>query len=153
MVECELAGWCVARTTAWWIESGMGVPRVMPRKIEIAGVGVIDGAMVNVGNPHYVIFTEREDFGSHGLSWKELGAKIAVDPMFKFGTNVEFVRVLSPKQIAFRIYERGCGPTMSSGTGTCAASAAAMALRGAARELDRGRAGRRAGGGVAGCRE
>src|SRR5271154_1666333 len=33
----------------WWIESGMGVPRVMPRKIEIAGVdGVIDGAMVNV---------------------------------------------------------------------------------------------------------
>jgi len=121
--------------TAWWIESGMGVPRVMPRKIEIAGVGVIDGAMVNVGNPHYVIFTEQEDFGSHGLSWKELGAKIAVDPMFKFGTNVEFVRVLSPKQIAFRIYERGCGPTMSSGTGTCAASAAAMALRGAAREL------------------
>jgi diaminopimelate epimerase len=113
----------------------MGVPRVMPRKIEIAGVGVIDGAMVNVGNPHYVIFTEQEDFRSHGLSWKELGAKIAVDPMFKFGTNVEFVRVLSPKQIAFRIYERGCGPTMSSGTGTCAASAAAMALRGAAREL------------------
>ena len=91
---------------AWWIESGMGVPRVMPRKIEIAGVGVIDGAMVNVGNPHYVIFTEQEDFGSHGLSWQELGAKISVDPLFKFGTNVEFVRVLSSKEIAFRIYER-----------------------------------------------
>ncbi len=120
---------------AWWIESGMGVPRVMLRKIEIAGVGVIDGAMVNVGNPHYVIFTEQEDFGSHGLSWQELGEKIAVDPMFKFGTNVEFVRVLSPKEIAFRIYERGCGPTMSSGTGTCAASAATMALSGAEREL------------------
>ena len=120
---------------AWWIESGMGVPRVMPRKIEIAGVGVIGGAMVNVGNPHYVIFTEQEDFGSHGLSWQDLGAKISVDPLFKFGTNVEFVRVLSSKEIAFRIYERGCGPTMSSGTGTCAASAAAMELRGAAREL------------------
>ena len=120
----------------WWIESGMGVPRVMPRKIEIAGVdGVIDGAMVNVGNPHYVIFVESDDFSSHGLSWQELGAKIAIDPMFKFGTNVEFVRVTSADEIAFRIYERGCGPTTSSGTGTCASSAAAMTLRGAARSL------------------
>jgi diaminopimelate epimerase len=38
-------------------------------------------------------------------------------------------------EIAFRIYERGCGPTTSSGTGTCASSAAAMVLRGTAREL------------------
>jgi diaminopimelate epimerase len=120
----------------WWIESGMGVPRVMPRSIEIPSVsGSIEGAMVNVGNPHYVIFTEQEDFGSHGLSWQELGAKISVDPLFRFGTNVEFVRVLAPERIEFRIYERGCGPTTSSGTGTCASSAAAMVLRGAAREL------------------
>jgi diaminopimelate epimerase len=118
-----------------WIESGMGVPRVMPRRIEIAGVDVVEGAMVNVGNPHYVIFVESEDFSAHGMSWQELGAKIAVDPLFKFGTNVEFVRVLQHDEIAFRIYERGCGPTTSSGTGTCASSAAAMVLRGAAREL------------------
>jgi len=45
------------------------------------------------------------------------------------------VRVLSPKEIAFRIYERGCGPTTSSGTGTCASSAAAMTMRGTDREL------------------
>jgi diaminopimelate epimerase len=120
----------------WLIESAMGVPRVMPRRIEIAGVdGVIDGAMVNVGNPHYVIFVDTEDFSSHGMSWQELGAKIAVDPIFKFGTNVEFVRVLSADEIAFRIFERGCGPTTSSGTGTCASSSAAMTLRGAARSL------------------
>jgi diaminopimelate epimerase len=120
----------------WRIESGMGVPRVMPRAIEIAGVeSAIEGAMVNTGNPHFVIFTEQEDFGSHGLSWQELGAKISVDPLFRFGTNVEFVRVLAPDEIAFRIYERGCGPTMSSGTGTCASAAAAMVLRDAARAL------------------
>jgi diaminopimelate epimerase len=122
--------------TPWWIESGMGVPRVMRRAITIAGVDEpIDGAMVNVGNPHYVMFVETEDFSSHGLSWQELGAKIAVDPLFRFGTNVEFVRVVSQDEIEFRIYERGCGPTTSSGTGTCASSAAAMSLRGAAREL------------------
>ena len=120
----------------WWIESAMGVPRVMSRSIVIAGVdGPIEGAMVNVGNPHYVIFVEGEDFSSHGMSWQELGAKISVDPLFKFGTNVEFVRVLGPHEIAFRIYERGCGPTTSSGTGTCASSAATMTLREVGREL------------------
>ena len=87
------------------IESGMGVPRVMPRTIVVDGVGeVIDGAMVNVGNPHFVLFVESEDFSAHGMSWQELGAKIAVDPLFKFGTNVEFVRVRSADEIAFRIY-------------------------------------------------
>jgi diaminopimelate epimerase len=121
--------------TEWWIESAMGVPRVMARQIEVAGIGIIDGVMVNVGNPHYVIFVDTDDFASHGMSWQELGAKIAVDLMFKFGTNVEFVRVRSENEIEFRIFERGCGPTTSSGTGTCASSAAAMTLRGGAREL------------------
>jgi len=117
------------------IESQMGVPRVMPRTIELSGMGNVTGAMVNVGNPHFVLFVEREDFSSHEMSWQELGAKISTSPLFPHGTNVEFVRVRSATEIAFRIYERGCGPTMSSGTGTCAASAAAMALRGTAREL------------------
>jgi diaminopimelate epimerase len=40
------------------------------------------------------------------------------------------VKVLGQGEIAFRIYERGCGPTTSSGTGTCASSTAAIALRG-----------------------
>jgi diaminopimelate epimerase len=120
----------------WWIESAMGVPRVMRRVIEVQDVkGPIEGAMVNVGNPHFVMFVESEDFTSHGMSWQELGAKIAVDPLFRFGTNVEFVRVLSDDQIEFRIYERGVGPTHSSGTGTCASSAAAIALKGVHREL------------------
>lgn len=120
----------------WWIESGMGVPRVMPRAIEIAGLGgAIQGAMVNVGNPHFVLFVESSDFSSHGLTWQELGAKISTDPLFRFGTNVEFVRIVSPGEIEFRIYERGVGPTHSSGTGTCASSAAAIALRWADREL------------------
>jgi diaminopimelate epimerase len=120
----------------WWIEGGMAIPRVMPRAIEIAGVqGPIEGAMVNVGNPHFVLFVDSSDFGSHGLSWPELGAKISTDPLFRFGTNVEFVRIINPGEIEFRIYERGVGPTHSSGTGTCASSAAAIALRGAQREL------------------
>ena len=117
------------------IESEMGVPRVMQRTIELPGVGNVAGAMVNVGNPHFVLFVETEDFSAHGCSWQELGARISTSPLFPHGTNVEFVHVLSPAEIAFRIFERGCGPTTSSGTGTCASSAAAMALRGVDREL------------------
>jgi diaminopimelate epimerase len=117
------------------IESEMGVPRVMQRTIVVDGVGDVAGAMVNVGNPHFVIFVENADFGVHGLTWQELGAKISMSPLFPHGTNVEFVQLRSADEIAFRIFERGCGPTTSSGTGTCASSAAAMVLRGAAREL------------------
>lgn len=117
------------------IESDMGVPRVMPRTIEVPGVGNVSGAMVNVGNPHFVLFVEAEDFSAHGRPWQELGAQISTSPLFPHGTNVEFVRVLSPSEIAFRIYERGCGPTTSSGTGTCASSAAAIVIRDVDREL------------------
>lgn len=124
-----------ANDPVYLIESGMGTPRVMPRTIEVPGVGNVPGAMVNVGNPHFVLFVEAEDFGAHGLSWQRLGAQISTSPLFPHGTNVEFVRVLSPTEIAFRIYERGCGPTTSSGTGTCASSAAAMTMRGTEREL------------------
>ena len=124
-----------AEGTIYWIETEMGVPQVEARTIEIAGVGAVEGAVVHVGNPHFVLFVEREDFGAHGLAWQELGAKISASPLFAQGTNVEFVQVRGAGEIAFRIFERGCGPTMSSGTGTCAASAAAMFLRGTAREL------------------
>lgn len=117
------------------IESEMGVPRVMPRTIVVDGVGEIAGAMVNVGNPHFVLFVETDDFSAYRLSWQELGELISTSPLFPHGTNVEFVRVATEAEIAFRIYERGCGPTTSSGTGTCASSAAAMVLRGAKREL------------------
>jgi diaminopimelate epimerase len=108
---------------------------VLPRTIVVDGVGEVPGAMVNVGNPHFVLFVDTDDFSAHGRSWQELGAKISGSPLFRHGTNVEFVQVHSPDEIAFRIYERGCGPTMSSGTGTCASSAAAMALRETNREL------------------
>ena len=124
-----------AKDPVYLIESEMGIPRVMPRTIELPGVGNVAGAMVNVGNPHFVLFVEADDFSTHGLSWQQLGAQISTSPLFPHGTNVEFVRVVSPTEIAFRIYERGCGPTTSSGTGTCASSAAAMTMRGTDREL------------------
>ena len=124
-----------ATPPAYLIETAMGIPHVMPRTIVLPGIGDVEGAMVNVGNPHFVLFPDNEDFSAHGLQWQQLGEKIATSALFPHGTNVEFVRVLSSDEIAFRIYERGCGPTTSSGTGTCASSAAAIVLRNTARGL------------------
>ncbi len=60
-----------AKDPVYLIESEMGIPRVMPRTIELPGVGNVAGAMVNVGNPHFVLFVEADDFSTHGLSWQE----------------------------------------------------------------------------------
>ncbi len=117
------------------IETSMGMPRVQEQTVQVDGVGAVLGTVVDVGNPHIVIFTDDEAFRAHGLAWEDLGARICTHPGFPHGTNVEFVRVLAPHEIAFRIYERGVGPTASSGTGTCASSAAAIQLRGCERAL------------------
>jgi diaminopimelate epimerase len=124
-----------AKSPHFAIESGMGVPRIIPRTIVLPVVGEVAGAMVNVGNPHFVLFVDTDDFSAYGLAWQLLGAEISTSPLFPHGTNVEFVRVESQDRIEFRIFERGCGPTTSSGTGTCASATAAIALRDAALEL------------------
>lgn len=136
---CEIL---TAEDPHYLIRTEMGIPRILPRTLEIPGVGPIPGAMVNVGNPHFVLFLDEsnanldpEDFTAHGLPWQQLGERIATSPLFPHGTNVEFVRILTPTEIAFRIYERGCGPTTSSGTGTSASASAAITLRGTARTL------------------
>jgi diaminopimelate epimerase len=54
--------------------------------------------------------------------------------MFPARTNVEFAAVESPQAVRILIWERGVGPTESSGTGSCASLIAAAAFGGAARD-------------------
>jgi diaminopimelate epimerase len=56
--------------------------------------------------------------------------------MFPERTNVEFVHVETPARIRIRIWERGAGPTTSSGTGSCASLVAAAAYGGTARTAE-----------------
>ena len=127
VMECEDA--------EFLIETDMGVPSIVERTLELQGVGPVQGAVVNVGNPHFVLFTVDADFRAYGHTWEALGAYLCTHRDFPAQTNVEFVRVVSPTEIQFRIYERGVGPTHSSGTGTCASATAAIALRDCARQL------------------
>ena len=127
VVECNDAEFLV--------ETDMGVPSIQERTVEIDAIGQIDGAVVDVGNPHFVLFTVDQDFRTYGHTWEALGAYLCTHPDFPKQTNVEFVRIVNPGDIQFRIYERGVGPTHSSGTGTCASATAAIALRNCARSL------------------
>lgn len=96
----------------------------------------VDGTPVpvvtlSVGNPQCVVLGEASDAILH-----RLGGRLATHPHFPDGTNVEFAAVDGPTRVTIRIWERGVGPTASSGTGTCAAAVAAACFGGAARDLD-----------------
>jgi diaminopimelate epimerase len=113
------------------VTTSMGVPLVETRRLQLSGGRHVEGAVVSTGNPHFVIFVDQADFSVDGVSWEAIGAEIAFHAEFPQQTNVEFVRVHSPEEIEIRIFERGVGPTFSSGTGTCATGSAAIALRNA----------------------
>ncbi|HZD48654.1 MAG TPA: diaminopimelate epimerase [Silvibacterium sp.] len=110
----------------FWISSGMGEPKLLRRQVRLADGTEVDGVEVSMGNPHFVIFTEQKTFASHGREWQELGQEICFHRDFTEQTNVEFVRVSSTNTLEIRIFERGVGPTTSSGTGTSASAAATI---------------------------
>ena len=71
---------------------------------------------VSMGNPHTIIFVE-EKSKEYALKY---GSEIENDKLFKEKTNVEFVEVLSKKEVILNVWERGCGITLACGTGACA---------------------------------
>jgi len=114
--------------------AGMGLPVVQDKEITLADGTKVAGAAVSTGNPHFVIFADAL-FEPCGRPWQDLGRKICSHVEFPGETNVEFVNIIDTNSIEIRIYERGVGPTTSSGTGTCAAAAATIARRGGGTHL------------------
>jgi diaminopimelate epimerase len=82
------------------------------------------GTSVSMGNPHFVIFVDKFQEG-----WQKQASLIHTEPHFPQGTNVEYVVVRGPNEIEIRLFERGVGETMSSGTGSCASAVAAIATQ------------------------
>lgn len=109
------------------VTTRMGVPTITPHTVILSNGVAIAGAEVSTGNPHFVIVVDNAEFVVGGKDWAAIGAEICVHPDFPNQTNVEFVRIVSPHQIEIRIFERGVGPTTSSGTGSSASATAALA--------------------------
>jgi len=84
--------------------------------------GDLPVTVTSMGNPHCSVFVP--DFET--VDWKRLGQEIEHDSHFPNRTNVEFVRLVSKDAIEVRFWERGVGHTMSSGTGSCGATVAAI---------------------------
>jgi diaminopimelate epimerase len=75
---------------------------------------------VSVGNPQCAIAYD----GLEALELPAVGPAIENHPLFPNRTNVSWYRVLAPGVIRARIFERGVGETMSSGTGASGAAVA-----------------------------
>lgn len=73
---------------------------------------------VSVGNPHLILFCDDFEF-----DWQSIGADLEVHKLFPHRINVGFVIVQDEQNIIVRDFERGVGPTESSGTGAAAAVA------------------------------
>lgn len=117
------------------VTTQMGVPKAIRQSLRLADGAQIDGIQVSTGNPHFVVVVDKADFAVAGRTWQSIGAEICTHIAFPQQTNVEFVRILTPQEIEIRIFERGVGPTTSSGTGTSASAAAAIAFHGCASPL------------------
>jgi diaminopimelate epimerase len=102
----------------------MGRARV-GEAVEVAGR---HGQEVTIGNPQFALRMGSVD-ELEALDLAVAGPPIENDPRFPERTNVSFWTELGPNAIRARIFERGVGETLSSGTGAIGA-AVAYVLRG-----------------------
>ena len=119
----------------------MGKPTFIPAEIpvELAAIGDLEIlkdfpiraggydlkiTCLAVGNPHAVVVMKDpvEDF-----PLTEVGPHVEHHELFPNRINFEIVNVINRSKIRTRIFERGAGETMSSGTGSTAAASAARA--------------------------
>jgi len=75
---------------------------------------------LSMGNPHAVIVAD--DVLNYPVTC--YGPMIETHPAFPRRINVEFIEVLSRKEIRMRVWERGAGETMACGTGASAVAVA-----------------------------
>lgn len=75
-----------------------------------------------MGVPHTIVFGKQEDYQV------EEGKFIERHSLFPEKTNVNFCEIIERDKIRVKTWERGAGPTLACGTGSCAAVVAANRL-------------------------
>lgn len=112
--------------------AAMGAPEGIRAVTIPIGAESISATILSVGNPQCIVLGPLPD----ERRFTALGPQLSTHAMFPAGTNVEFVEVERPDRIRILIWERGVGPTTSSGTGASASAVAAAAHGGASRDVD-----------------
>jgi diaminopimelate epimerase len=80
-----------------------------------------DPVGTGMGNPHCTFFVE--DAGAVAL--KDIGPRIEHHPLFPARTNVQVASLIAPDHLRMRVWERGVGVTLASGSSSCATAVAA----------------------------
>jgi diaminopimelate epimerase len=99
----------------------MGAPGFDSR-VELCG---FDFLRVSMGNPHAVTFLGSEE-EVETLDLKAVWAADREGPPLPRRTNVEFAHPRGRHEVRMRIWERGAGETLASGSGSCATAVAAI---------------------------
>lgn len=83
----------------------------------------IDGSptATGMGNPHCTFFVDDAEV----VDLATRGALIEHHPMFPQRTNVQFASLIGPGHLRMRVWERGVGVTLASGSSSCAVAVAA----------------------------
>jgi diaminopimelate epimerase len=84
--------------------------------VDLSVDGLSDPACVNVGNPHASFFVDDVD----AVDLDKIGPIVEHHDLFPERTNVQVVQVLSEDRIRVRVWERGAGITLASGSSSCA---------------------------------
>jgi diaminopimelate epimerase len=120
------------RGSQFLFRTAMGAPTGL-RQVDIAVNGeTVRAAVLGMGNPQCVVIGSLPG----EARFAALGKAIATHAMFPHGSNVEFAEVENPGRVRILIWERGVGPTTSSGTGSSAAAVAAAQFGGAERDVE-----------------
>ncbi|MDG1240097.1 MAG: diaminopimelate epimerase [Planktomarina sp.] len=77
-----------------------------------------------MGNPHCTFFVEDAD----AVNLAQLGPSFECNPLFPERTNVQFAHVIGENRLRMRVWERGVGVTLASGSSSCATAVAAARL-------------------------
>jgi diaminopimelate epimerase len=102
------------------VETDVGeVSVAAPEALTLADGESVEVTPVSMGNPHAVI---RADPGE----LRRLGPLVERHERFSDRTNVQLVRVDGTHDLTVAVWERGAGETLSSGTSSVAAAAAAV---------------------------
>jgi diaminopimelate epimerase len=112
------------------VRAAMGLPADL-RQVTVTAAGEsLQLVVMNFGNPQCVALGPLPD----EARFQRLGPALEHHAIFPARSNVEFAHVEAPESVRILIWERGVGPTTSSGTGSCASLIAAAAFGGAARD-------------------
>lgn len=106
----------------------MGQPQTLWSEIPLAEAMntlelPIEGAptATGMGNPHCTFFVD----DAEAIPLESFGPRYETHPLYPERTNVQVAQVTAPDRLRMRVWERGVGITLASGSSSCAVAVAA----------------------------